>query len=143
MAFKRDMKHSAQESALVVCAMSGGSCAFLVFFMAFWITIASTCLEACWLIHSVCYSSQPTPINIQKPSERNHMLYAFTTQTDGFNQQNQCDCDSLYVAKCAKCNFVLDCWFKASMATVRFHTAWFHFHFHVELACMGNEVHPS
>lgn len=31
--------------------------------------------------------SQPTPINIQKPSERNKMLYSFDIQTDGFTDK--------------------------------------------------------
>ncbi|XP_045897887.1 protein broad-minded-like, partial [Micropterus dolomieu] len=44
--------------------------------------------------------SQPTPINIQKPSERNKMLYSFATQSDGLTDKLTL-CASLWIAKCS------------------------------------------
>ena len=46
--------------------------------------------------------SQPTPINIQKPSERNKMLYSFTAQTDGSADKHTRRA-SACVTKCSIC----------------------------------------
>ena len=67
-----------------LCVRSSGGCCASPFpsCKAFRITIALTRVEPRWLTPSVPVS-QPTPINIQKPSERNQSLCSFTSQTDG------------------------------------------------------------